>query len=162
MADAVERHATKDPGMRCVPKRVSVVCHPQSEPQEKIATNTKQGSTPTPFSHLRRSISIRGNPASLQAFDRHNSTGDMTRDARSGPTQDVTRASSSDRGDNADQNRAEHPSSLGSDSRWWIITKREPREIRSARTSISEQHIPRLISGKMTPSEHWTETVRKQ
>ena len=32
LADAVERHATKDPGMRGILKRASVVCHPESEP----------------------------------------------------------------------------------------------------------------------------------
>ena len=50
---------------------------------------------------------------------------DRTADGGSGPTQDVTRASSSDntgddvvmREDNADENKAEHPSSPGSDSR---------------------------------------------
>ena len=30
LADAVERHATKDPGVRGILKRASVVCHPES------------------------------------------------------------------------------------------------------------------------------------
>ena len=46
LADAVERHATKDPGVRGKLKRASVVCHPESEPQKKIALDTEQGSTP--------------------------------------------------------------------------------------------------------------------
>ena len=32
LVDAVERHATKDPGMRGILKRASAVCHPESEP----------------------------------------------------------------------------------------------------------------------------------
>ena len=32
LADAVERRATKDPGVRCTQKRASVVCHPESDP----------------------------------------------------------------------------------------------------------------------------------
>ena len=56
--------------------------------------------------------------------------------------QDVTRSSSSDdiggdvvMTDDADENRAEHPSSSGSDSRRRITTKKEPREVRDAQTS---------------------------
>ena len=48
LADAVERHVTKDPGMRGILKRASVVCHPESEPQKKIALDTEQDSTPHP------------------------------------------------------------------------------------------------------------------
>ena len=44
LAEAVERHATKDPGMRGILKRASVVCHPESEPQKKIALDTEQDS----------------------------------------------------------------------------------------------------------------------
>ena len=50
--------------------------------------------------------------------------------------------------DNEDENRAEHPSSSGPDSRRRITTRREPREVRDERTSITEQHVPRRISGK--------------
>ena len=32
LADAGERHATKNPGMRGILKRASVVCYPKSEP----------------------------------------------------------------------------------------------------------------------------------
>ena len=45
LADAVERHATKDPGTRGTLKRASVVvCHPESEPRKKIALDTEQES----------------------------------------------------------------------------------------------------------------------
>ena len=48
LADAVERHATKDPGMRGMLKRASVVCHPESEAQKKNALDTEQDSPPPP------------------------------------------------------------------------------------------------------------------
>ena len=35
LADVVERHAAKNSGMRCILKRDSAVCHPESEPQRK-------------------------------------------------------------------------------------------------------------------------------
>ena len=71
----------------------------------------------------------------------------------------MTRASSSGddvvtRGDNADENRAEHPSSSGPESRRRITAKREAREVRDAQTGVTEQHVPRIISQKMTLSEH--------
>ena len=40
LADAVERHA-KDPDMRGILKRASVVCRPESGPQKKIALDTE-------------------------------------------------------------------------------------------------------------------------
>ena len=56
--------------------------------------------------------------------------------------------------DNAVENRAEHPSSSGSDSRRRITTKREPREVRDAQTRVTEPQVPRRISKKATLSEH--------
>ena len=47
LADAVERHATKDPEMRGILKRATVVCHPESD-QKKVALDTEQDSTPNP------------------------------------------------------------------------------------------------------------------
>ena len=58
------------------------------------------------------------------------------------------------RKDTAEENRAEHPSSSGSDSRRRITTKRGPHAVRDKQTSITEQHVPIRISGKMTPSVH--------
>ena len=46
LADAVERHATKDPGVRGTLKRASAACHPESESQKKISLDTEQESTP--------------------------------------------------------------------------------------------------------------------
>ena len=48
LADAVERHATNDPGTRDILKRASVVCDPKSEPGMKIALDTEQDLTPHP------------------------------------------------------------------------------------------------------------------
>ena len=120
-----------------------------------------QDSKPNPFSLLRRILSIRHTTQHHKSTDQNTGTGDVTREARTGPAQDVTRASSSDdigddvvmRGDSVDENRAEHPSSPGSDSRRRTTTKREPREVRDARTSVTEQHDPRRISKKATLSE---------
>ena len=41
LADAVERHATKDPETRGILKRSSVVCHRESEPRKKIAAHSR-------------------------------------------------------------------------------------------------------------------------
>ena len=89
-ADAVERHATKDPGMRGILMRANVVCHPESEPQKKIALDTEQDST----RHL--SVSYGGSSASgaqpsiTTSTDQNTRTGDVTREARTGPAQDVS------------------------------------------------------------------------
>ena len=80
LVDAVERHATKDPGTRGILTRATLSVIPSHDP------NT--------------------------------GTGDVTREVRRGPTQDATRASSSDdtsedvvmREDSADENSVGHPS----------------------------------------------------
>ena len=70
LADAVERHATKDSKMRGILKRASVACHPESESQKKLVLDTEHDSSP----HL--SVSDWGssaswhNPASPQALIR--------------------------------------------------------------------------------------------
>ena len=48
VADAVERHATKDPGVRGILKRATVVRLPESESQERMALDTEQDPTPHP------------------------------------------------------------------------------------------------------------------
>ena len=59
LVDAVERHATKDPGVKGILKRASVVCHPESEPQKKIAIDTEQNPTPHPSVSHGGFISVR-------------------------------------------------------------------------------------------------------
>ena len=125
-----------------------------------FALDTEQDSTPHPsVSYGGSSSSAR--PSITTSTDQNTGTSDVTRETRTGPTQDVTRASSEDhiggddsmRGDIADENRAEQPSSSRSDSRRRITTKREPREARDEQSSTTEQHVPRRILGKTTPRE---------
>ena len=78
LADAVERHAAKDPGVRDALKRASAACHPESESQKKIALDTEQDSTPRP------SVSDGGSSAS----GTRPST--ATRTAQDADTSDVT------------------------------------------------------------------------
>ena len=54
----------------------------------------------------------------------------------------------------ADENRAEHPSSSLLDSRRRITTKRNRREVRDEQTSITGEHVPTRISEKTAPSLH--------
>ena len=52
LAEALERHATRDPGRRGILKRTNVVCHPESQPQKEIALGTEQAalqSTPVRY-----------------------------------------------------------------------------------------------------------------
>ena len=86
LADAVERHATKDPGVRGTLKRASVVCHPESESQKKIALNPEQDSTPRP------SVSFGGSSASgAQPTTSTDLNTDVTGEIRAGPAEDETR-----------------------------------------------------------------------
>ena len=43
---AVERHATKDQGVRGILKRSIVACHPESESQKRVALYTEQDPAP--------------------------------------------------------------------------------------------------------------------
>ena len=95
MADAVERHATKGRGRRVIPERASVVCHPESELQ-KISLDTEQGSTPDPSVFHGGSSASGTQPNTITSTDQNIGTSDVTREVRTGPSQDVTRASSSD------------------------------------------------------------------
>ena len=95
----------------------------------------EQDSTPHPSVSYGESSAPGTQPSTTASTDQNTVTSDVTREARTGPTQDVTRAISSDdigddvvmREDNADEHRAEHPSSSGLDGRRRITTKREPR-----------------------------------
>ena len=148
LADAVERRWC------CLSSRIGA--------SEENCDGHRAGLDTTPFSLLRRIISIRCTTSITTSIDQNIGTGDVARETRTGPMQDVTRASSSDdigddvvmRDDNADEHRAEYPSSSGSDGRRRITTKREPREVRDAQTSVTEQPFPRRISGETTLSEH--------
>ena len=141
---------------------VACVCHPESEPQKKIALDTDQDSPPHTSVSYGGSSASGAQPSVTTSTDQNTDTGDVTRDVRTGPTQELTRTGSIDdigddvvmREDDADENRAEHTSSSGSDSRRRNPTKRKPREVRGEQTNASEQHVPRRILGKTAPQEH--------
>ena len=112
LTDAVERHATKDPGMRGILKRASVVCHPESEPQKKIALVIhRAGLDTTPFTLVRRIISI---PRVTTSTDQNTGTSDVTGEGegRTRARRDSNKQQGShlwrcrDGGDSADENSA--------------------------------------------------------
>ena len=59
LADAVERHATKDPGVRGILKRSSVACHPESESSEESCARHRAGSHTTTSCLIRGIIGVR-------------------------------------------------------------------------------------------------------
>ena len=83
LADAVNRQATKDPGTRRVPKRASVVCHPESDLQKRIALPPH-----TPVSYVGSSGS------SAQPSDTASTgTNDMTKEERVRPSHEAAPSS---------------------------------------------------------------------
>ena len=165
LADAVDRHATRDRGMRGMLKRASVVCHPESDPQKKIALDTEQDATPHP------SVSYGGSSASgvqlsiTTSTDQNTGISDVMGEVRAGPAQDATRTSNEDhtgcdvamRGDGADESSGRHPSSAET-------TKRDPREVLNStfreRSPGKRRHKSALL---LSPRKwHWTGSVRKR
>ena len=67
--DAVERHATKDSGVRGTLKRSSVACHPESESQKRVALDTGQDPTPHPRVSYRRSSASGARPSATTSTD---------------------------------------------------------------------------------------------
>ena len=59
LADAVERHAAKDPGVRGILKMASATCHPESESQKKSALGHRAGIDATPLGLAWRIVRIR-------------------------------------------------------------------------------------------------------
>ena len=125
LSDAVERHATKDPAVREILKGASVVCHSESGPPKKIPLDTEQYLTPHPSVSNEGSSATGPQPSVTTCTDQNTGTSDVTREVRTGPILDATRASSKDHiggdgameGDGADENSAGHPSPSGSDGR---------------------------------------------
>ena len=152
LADAVERHATRDPGVRSILKRASAVSHPESESQKKIAMDTEQDPIPHPSDSHGGSSASGTRPSIATSADLNT---DMTREVGAGPASDVTRASGEDHvgGDvvmREDENNGGHPSSEGSESRRRITTKREPREVRDERSSTTEHVHGWLMTRSLT------------
>ena len=67
LADAVERHATKDPEMTGILKRAGVVCQPKSEPQKQLRWTQSRTRHHTLQSLTRDHQHQVRNPASPQA-----------------------------------------------------------------------------------------------
>ena len=112
LADAVERHATKDPGMRGILKRSSVVCFPESEPLKRVALDTEQDPTQPRVSYGRSSASgVR--PSAITSTDQGTGTSDVARASSEKHNEgDVAMER-----DSADGSSAGHPNPSGSDSR---------------------------------------------
>ena len=162
LADAVERHAAKDPGVRGILKRASATCHPESESQKKIALDTEQDSTPRPSVSNGESSASGTRPSITTRTAQNTDTSDVRRGTGPELAQGVIQpCSSGDTGDDvgmeeesADERGAGHLNPSGPDSRRRITTKREPREARDEQPVANGQHVPRRMSGKTTPQGH--------
>ena len=72
----------KDPGVRGILKRASVVCYPESEPQKNIALDTEQDSTPRPSVSYGGSSASGAKPSVTTSTDQNTGIGDVTREVR--------------------------------------------------------------------------------
>ena len=162
VADAVERHAAKDLGVRGTLKRASATCHPESESQKKIALDTEQESTPRPSVSHGGSSAFGARPSTATRTAQDADTSDVTRGTGPVLAQGVIQPSSSDdtgddvamEGENADERSAGDSNPSGPDSRRRITTKREPPEAMDEQPTVAGQHVPRRMSEKTTPQGH--------
>ena len=92
LADAVGRHAVKDPGVRGMLNRASATCHPESESQKKIALDTE----PRPSVPHGGSSASGARPSTTTSTTKDADTSDVTREMRSELAQGVTQPGSSD------------------------------------------------------------------
>ena len=154
LADAVERHAAKDPGVRGILKRASTACHPESESQKKIALDTARLDA-LPLSLIRRIISIRNETRDADTSEVTIVTGPEVAQGMIQPSSsDDTGGDAVMEGENADERSATDSNPSGPDSRRRVMTKREPREARDEQSTVTRQHVPRRMSGKTTPQGH--------
>ena len=170
LADAVERDAAKDPGVRGILKRASATCHPESESQKKIALYTEQESTPRPSVSHGGSSASGTRPSTATRTAQDTDTSDVTRRTGPEPAQGVIQPSSSDgtgddvamQEENADEKKCRglEPIRTGQHTR-----QRDNRVKQgSERSTVTSQHIPRKMSGQTTPSprkRHRTGPVRE-
>ena len=70
LADAVERHAAKDPGVRGILKRARATCHRESESHKKIALDNRAGIDTTPSVSHGGSSASAPDPAPPQGLHR--------------------------------------------------------------------------------------------
>ena len=96
LADAVERHAAKDPGVRGILKKASATCHPESESHKKIALDTEQASTPRPSVSHGGSSASGTRPSTATRTAQDTDTSDVTRGTGPELAQGVIQPSSSD------------------------------------------------------------------
>ena len=127
--------------MRGILKRASVVRHPESESQKRIALDTA-GSDTTPSCLTRRIIGVR-----CTTQRHHTDQGTGTSDAARANSEEHIDGDVAMGGDSADDNSARQPTPSGSDSRRRITAKRETREVRVEQSSTTEQHVPRRLFG---------------
>ena len=78
-ADAMERRAAKDPGVRGILKRASATCHPESESPKKIALDTEWESTPRPSVSYGGSSAPGTRPSTATRTAQDTDTSDVTR-----------------------------------------------------------------------------------
>ena len=128
-------------------EEASVVCHPESESQKKIALNTEQDSIPHPPVPHGGSPASDARPSATTSTDQNASTSDVSRASKEHIGGDFAME-----GDSADESSAGDPNPSGSDCRRGITTKRGP--VGDEKTSTTEQHAPRRILGKTTLHEH--------
>ena len=161
LADAVERHAAKDPGVKGILKRVSAACHPKSESQKESCIGHRAGIDATPpHSHAedhQHRYTTKHHKETAQDTD----TSDVSRGTGPELAQGVIQPRSSDdtgmwrwRRENADERGAGHLNPSRPDSRRKITTKREPREARDEQSIATSQQVPRRMSRKTTPQSH--------
>ena len=178
LADAVERHATTNPGVRGMLKRASVIRHPESGSSKKIALDTEQESTPRPSVSYGGSSASCTRPSTATRTAQDADTSDVTRGTGPELAQGVIqRSSSDDNGDdaateeeNAGERSAGDSNPSGPDSRRRITTKREPREVRVERQPMPvstsrggcQGRRPRRAMRQLSPRKrHRTGPLRK-
>ena len=147
VADAVGRHAVKDPGVRGILKRAIAVCHLRV----RIPKENCTGHRARPSVSYGGSSASGARPSTTTSTDQDTGTSNVTRETRPELAQDMARPSSSDdtggdvtmEGEMYLKVAQDTRTQSGPDNRRRITTKREPREARDEQSSATEQHVPR-------------------
>ena len=147
LADAVERRATKDAGVRGILKRSCATCHPESESQKRVALDTEQDPTPQPRVSYGGSSASGVRPSAITITDQGTGTSDV---ARAGSEEDNDDDVAMD-GDGADDDSARHPNPSGSDTEGG--SRRRGKHVKSEMSNLgtTKQHVSRRLFGKTTP-----------
>ena len=160
LADAVERHATNNPGMRGILKRDQCRLSSRVRVSEKLHWTQSRTRHHALQSHTEDHQHQVHNPGLTTSTDRNTGTSDATREVRTGPTQDVTRASSNDDiGDDVcDEGKTVQTKTGPKVRRGQTAGEESQRRGNHAKSEMSkssttEQHITRRVFGKTTPQE---------